>query len=269
MSRKVIPTSPTAAITMEEAYLQPPPATIMAKSAVVVPVDRFAMIRHEQEGANTRNLGLSRDNSKQNVINKSNAAVHVYGSSCSSASQNLQERKEQELRRRAEVARMEVEDYTFTQEGVDRMKRQEARLLMQDEEKRMRKTMAAEALVTYQATEKERKRVEAEERQRFLDQQRVAMEEQRKREEAAVDMKRLEREARLKQMKADAYRQLQAEFQVRHFSIGNLFSGYNTARSLTNAICWSLKKVHAVKNPSIFFCSWRKKKNAYTYKITR
>ncbi|OQR97906.1 hypothetical protein THRCLA_06826, partial [Thraustotheca clavata] len=154
-----------------------------------MPVDRFAMMRQVNQEANTAQFDTV------------------------SAGQNHRERKEQEAKRRAEVALMEKEDYTFTQEGVERLKRREARLLMDAEEKLVRKLIAAEAAARYQAMEKERKRIEAEERQKLLEQHRLQMEEQRKKEAEELERKKLEREQRLKKMKEDADRKVREEYQ--------------------------------------------------------
>ncbi|KDO17809.1 hypothetical protein SPRG_16765 [Saprolegnia parasitica CBS 223.65] len=153
-----------------------------AEPRLKMPVDRFAMMRQVNQEANASAFDTV------------------------SATQNHRERKEQETKRRAEVALMEKEDYTFTQEGVDRLKRREARLLMEAEEKRTRQILSAEAAARYAAAEKERKRIEAEERQRLLEVHRAQMEAQKAAEAADLARKLTEREARLKKMKEDADR---------------------------------------------------------------
>ncbi|OQR84234.1 hypothetical protein ACHHYP_13691 [Achlya hypogyna] len=130
-----------------------------------------------------------------------------------SAGQNHRERKELETKRRAEVTLMEREDYTFTAEGVDRLRRREARLLMEVEEKCTRQVLAAEAAARYEALERERKRAEAEERQRLLEVHRAQMEAQKVAEAAALERKLAERDARLKKMKEDADRKVREEYQ--------------------------------------------------------
>ncbi|CAK4102538.1 unnamed protein product [Aphanomyces euteiches] len=172
MSRRVIPI-----------VVAPPPLAPAAVAKPKLPVDRFAMMRQVNLEADT-----------------------------TSAGQNHRERLAQESKRRGEVLLMEKEDYTFTQEGVDRLKRQEARLMMQEEEKAMRKIVQEEAAARRHALEQERRRIEAEERQRLLEQHKLEMEAKKKQQEAEIELKKIEREARMRKMKEESDRRAREEY---------------------------------------------------------
>ncbi|RQM23067.1 hypothetical protein B5M09_005049 [Aphanomyces astaci] len=188
MSKRVIPMMvappPSASATVY------PPTSSSKPKATKMPMDRFAMMRQV-------NVESAMASSADNAV---------------SAGQNHRERLQQESRRRAEVACMEKEDYTFTQEGVDRLKRQEARLTMQEEDKHMRKLMKDEAARVYQALEKERRRVEAEERQVLLDKHKIEMEALKAKQDAENDRKQQDREARMRKMKEASDRKAREEY---------------------------------------------------------
>ncbi|RHY82425.1 hypothetical protein DYB37_005164 [Aphanomyces astaci] len=188
MTKRVIPMMvappPSASATVY------PPTSSSKPKATKMPMDRFAMMRQV-------NVESAMASSADNAV---------------SAGQNHRERLQQESRRRAEVACMEKEDYTFTQEGVDRLKRQEARLTMQEEDKHMRKLMKDEAARVYQALEKERRRVEAEERQVLLDKHKIEMEALKAKQDAENDRKQQDREARMRKMKEASDRKAREEY---------------------------------------------------------
>ncbi|RHZ12766.1 hypothetical protein DYB31_007547 [Aphanomyces astaci] len=188
MTKRVIPMMvappPSASATVY------PPTSSSKPKATKMPMDRFAMMRQV-------NVESAMASSADNAV---------------SAGQNHRERLQQESRRRAEAACMEKEDYTFTQEGVDRLKRQEARLTMQEEDKHMRKLMKDEAARVYQELEKERRRVEAEERQVLLDKHKIEMEALKAKQDAENDRKQQDREARMRKMKEASDRKAREEY---------------------------------------------------------
>ncbi|KAF0715166.1 Aste57867_3528 [Aphanomyces stellatus] len=182
MSKRVIPM-----------VVAPPPFVVPGTGGPAakakMPIDRFAMMRQ---------VNLEAAPTMDTV----------------SAGQNHRERLAQESKRRAEVQLMEKEDYTFTQEGVDRLKRQEARLLMQEEEKRTRKIIHEEKRVIHEALEKERKRIEAEERAVLLEKHKAEMERERQKQEAEMEAKKKDREARMRKMKEESDRKAREEYKV-------------------------------------------------------
>ncbi|RHY34979.1 hypothetical protein DYB32_000543 [Aphanomyces invadans] len=195
MSKRVIPMAVAPPPSLLTTTPLPPTlasASLASKQnkGTKLPMDRFAMMRQV-------NLETSASATAVDTV---------------SAGQNHRERLQQESRRRVEVVLMEKEDYTFTQEGVDRLKRQEARLVMQDEDKRMRQLMKDEAAVKYQALERERRRIEAEERQVLLEKHRVEMEAQKAKQDADNERKRLEREERMRKMKEASDRKAREEY---------------------------------------------------------
>lgn len=132
-----------------------------------------------------------------------------------SAAQNHKDRKAAEAKRRDETRLMQLEDYTDKPEGFERLKRQEERSRMQEEELRMARLLAAERAQLRELKLLAEKQEEARLREFFMaklaqeraEQERIAAEKEAARK-AALELK-------MKALKEAADAQAQEEYAAR------------------------------------------------------
>lgn len=132
-----------------------------------------------------------------------------------SAAQNHKDRKAAEAKRREETRLMQQEDYTDKPEGLERLKRQEERSRMQEEELRMARLLAAERAQLRELKLLAEKQEEARMREFFMvklaqeraEQERIAAEKEAARK-AALELK-------MKALKEAADAQARAEYAAR------------------------------------------------------
>lgn len=132
-----------------------------------------------------------------------------------SAAQNHKDRKAAEAKRREETRLMQQEDYTDKPEGIERLRRQEERSRMQEEELRMARLLAAERAQLRELKLLAEKQEEARMREFFMaklaqeraEQERIAVEKEAARK-AALELK-------MKALKEAADAQARAEYAAR------------------------------------------------------
>lgn len=128
-----------------------------------------------------------------------------------SAAQNLKQRRSAEQRRRQETALMRQEDYLDTPEGAERLRRQEERALMLEEELGMWRLLEAEVRERRRQQQIQEQQEEARVREQYL----VKMRQQREQQEREAREKELARkqalEAKMKALKEAADAQAREE----------------------------------------------------------
>lgn len=132
-----------------------------------------------------------------------------------SAAQNLKERKQMEARRRAEVQLMTMEDYVNTPEGEARLRRQDERARMQEEDLRMQRVVQHERALRRAEQLRQRQEEEAKLKEMYLAKRKAEREEQERvaREKEAARQKALE--AKMKALKEEADRKAREEYAAR------------------------------------------------------
>lgn len=134
-----------------------------------------------------------------------------------SAAHNLKLRRVAEQKRREEMALMRREDYVDTPEGTERLKRQEERGQMLDEELRMRRFVEAEVRERRRLKQLEEQQEEARIREQYLAKMRLQREQQEREAKEKELARKQAMEAKMKALKeaADAKAREEAAARMR------------------------------------------------------